>query len=214
MPLGQLWNRFRVAAALVFFVTAYASRTTLQGSALLASALVLYVSWALGGWQWMVQPFLLFLAYSFAFPEKIAPPHRTHNTAAVLAVASSGLLWLFLYRLWQQPELLFPYSVAFALHLAIVAWSLLYPRFPSAKFIMASCVLAAWVLMFVPYVLIEHGTKKSLVQSAAALLISGLAFSVFYLIEPRRNGIYPATSARWLRQAAIVLFSTVAARVL
>jgi phytol kinase len=182
MPLGQLWNRFRVAAALVLFVTAYARRTTLQGSALLASALVLYVSWALGGWQWMVQPFLLFLAYSFAFPEKIVPGHRTHNTAAVLAVASTGLVWLFLYRLWQQPELLFPYSVAFALHLAIVAWSLLYPRFPSAKYLMAACVLAAWGLMFVPYVLIAQGTKKSAVQSLEALLISALAFAAFYLI--------------------------------
>jgi phytol kinase len=214
MPLGQLWNRFRVAAALVFFVTAYARRTTLQGSALLASALVLYVSWALGGWQWMVQPFLLFLAYSFAFPQKIAPTHRTHNTAAVLAVASTGLFWLFLYRLWQQPELLFPYTLAFALHLAIVAWSLLYPRFPSAKHVMAACVLAAWVIMFVPYVLIAQGTKKSAVQSIEALLISALAFVAFYLIEPKRNGIYPATGARWIRQASIVLVSTAIARIL
>jgi len=214
MSLAQLWNRFRVAAALVLFVTAYARRTTLQGSALLASALVLYISWALGGWQWMVQPFLLFLAYSFAFPEKIAPVHRTHNTVAALAVASTGLLWLFLFRLWQQPELLFPYSVAFALHLAIVAWSMLYPRFPSAKLVMAGCVFLAWVLMFVPYVLIEHGTKKSLVQSAEALLISALTFTVFYLIEPKQKGIYPATGARWLRQAAIVLLSTVVARIL
>jgi phytol kinase len=214
MPLGQLWNRFRVATALVLFVTAYARRTTLRGSALLASALVLYISWALGGWQWMVQPFLVFLAYSFAFPEKIAPAHRTHNTAAALAVASTGLFWLFLFRLWHQPELLFPYSVAFALHLAIVAWSLLYPRFPSDKFVTAVCVLVAWVLMFVPYVFIEQGTKKSVVQSAEALLISAFAFAAFYLIEPKHNGVYPATSARWLRQAAIVLLSTVVARVL
>lgn len=214
MPLGQLWNRFRVAAALVLFVTAYARRTTLQGSALLAAALVLYVSWALGGWQWMLQPFLLFLAYSFAFPEKIAPEHRTHNIAAVLAVASTGLVWLFLYRLWQQPELLFPYSVAFALHLAIVAWSLLYPRFPSAKFVMAGCVLGAWILMFVPFVLIGHGTKESAIHAVEGLFISALAFAAFYLIEPKRNGIYPATGSRWIRQASIVLLSTVVARLL
>lgn len=214
MPLGQLWNRFRVAAALVLFVTAYARRTTLQGSALLAAALVLYVSWALGGWQWMVQPFLLLLAYSFAFPEKIGPRHRTHNTAAVVAVASTGLFWLFLYRLWQQPELLFPYSLAFALHLAIVAWSLLYPRFPSAKGIMAACVLAAWVLMFVPYLLITQASRRAAIQSVEALLISALAFSAFYLIEPKRGGIYPATGARWIRQASLVLLSTVVARIL
>ena len=214
MPLGQLWNRFRVAAALVLFVTAYARRTTLQGSALLAAALVLYVSWALGGWQWMVQPLLLFLAYSFRFPEKITPAHRTHNSAAVLAVASTGMFWLFFYRLWQEPQLLFPYSVSFALHLAIVAWSLLRPRFSSAKYVMAGCVLGSWVLMFVPYILIMQGTRKSAIQSVEALLISALAFAAFYLIEPKRDGIYPATGARWIRQVSIVLLFTVIARLL
>jgi len=49
MPVNQLWNRFRVAVVLIIFVTAYARKTTLQGSALLAAALVLYISWALGG---------------------------------------------------------------------------------------------------------------------------------------------------------------------
>jgi hypothetical protein len=44
MPLGQLWNRFRALVALVIFVTAYGRKTTLQGSGLLASALVLYIS--------------------------------------------------------------------------------------------------------------------------------------------------------------------------
>jgi phytol kinase len=214
MPLEQLWNRFRVAAALVLFVTAYARRTTLQGSALLASALVLYISWALGGWQWLLPPFLLLVAYSFFFPEKITPAHRTHNAQAVLAVASTGLLWLFLFRIWQQPELLFPYTVAFAAHLAIIAWSLLYPRFPSAKRIMAACVLVAWGLMFVPYILIERGTKWSLMQAGVALLISAFAFTAFYLVEPRQDGIYPATGPRWVRQAGIVLLSTLAARIL
>lgn len=162
----------------------------------------------------MISPLLLFLGYSFAFPEKITPAYRTHNTAAVLAVASTGLFWLFLFRLWQKPELLFPYNVAFALHLAIVAWSLLYPRFVSAKRIMAACVLGAWALMFVPYVFIQQGTKQSLMQSGEALLISAFAFGAFYLFEPRRDGIYPASGGRWLRQVAIVLFFTLVSRIL
>jgi len=70
MPLGQLWDRFRVGMALVIFVTLYARKTTLQGSALLASALVLYISWALGGWQWLLPPAILLLAYTFFFPGK------------------------------------------------------------------------------------------------------------------------------------------------
>jgi phytol kinase len=214
MPLSELWNRFRVGVVLIIFVTAYGRKTTLQGSALLASALVLYISWALGGWQWLIAPAILLLGYAFFFPEKITPADRTHNVYAVLSIASVGFVWLFLYRIWQQPSLLFPYTLAFAIHLAVIAWNLLYPRYSSARFVMVACVLVPWGLMFAPYVLIEGRTSLSLLQAGAALLLSAAAFAVFYLSEPLHEGIYPATGARWLRQAGIVLLATLAARIL
>jgi phytol kinase len=213
MPVNQLWNRFRVAVVLVIFVTAYARKTTLQGSALLAAALVLYISWALGGWQWLIPPAILLLSYTFFFPGKITAADRTHNVYAVLSIASAGLVWLFLYRIWQEPGFFFPYTVAFAIHLAVIAWNLLYPRYSSARVVMIACVLLSWVLMFAPYVLIEGRSRVSLVQSAAALVICFVAFGIFYLSEPRHEGIYPATTARWWRQAGIVLLSTLAARI-
>jgi phytol kinase len=214
MPLGQLWNRLRVAVALLILMTAYGRKTTLQGSALLAAALVLYVSWALGGWQWLIPPAILLLAYTYFFPGKITAADRTHNVYAVIGVASAGLVWLFLFRVWQQPGLLFPYTLAYAIHLALVAWNLLYPRYSSARLVMVACVLVSWALMFGPYVLIEGASQTSLLQAGAALVICAIAFGVFYLFEPRREGIYPATPARWLRQAGIVLLATLAARVL
>src|SRR5216684_1572830 len=214
MSLGQLWNRFRVGVALVMFVTAYARKTTLQGSALLASALVLYISWALGGWQWLVPPSIMLLAYSFFFPGKITESDRTHNVYAVLSIASAGLMWLFLFRIWQQPGLLFPYTLAFAIHLGIIAWNLLYPRYSSVRLVMVACVLVSWALMFVPYVLIEGRSRMSLLQAGIALPVCAVAFAAFYLAEPRQEGIYPATGARWWRQAAIALLSTLAVRIL
>jgi len=213
MPSSQLWNRFRVAVALVIFVTAYARKTTLQGSALLASALVLYVSWALGGWQWLVPPAMFLLAYTFFFPGKIMQSDRTHNVYAVLSIASVGLVWLFLFRIWQQPGLLFPYTLAFAIHLALIAWNFLSPRYPSARLAMGVCILVSWGLMFVPYVLIEGESRLSLLQASASLPVCTAAFGVFYFFEPRREGIYPASRARWLRQVALVLVATLAARV-
>ena len=214
MSLGQLWNRFRVGVALVMFVTAYARKTTLQGSALLASALVLYTSWALGGWQWLVPPSIMLLSYALFFPGKITESDRTHNVYAVLSIASAGLMWLFLFRIWQQPGLLFPYTLAFAIHLAIIAWNLLYPRYSSVRLVMVACVLLSWALMFVPYLLIEGRSRVSLVQVGIALPVCAAAFAAFYLSEPRHEGIYPATGARWWRQAAIVLLSTLAVRIL
>lgn len=213
MPVDQLWNRFCIAVVLVIFVTVYARKTTLQGSALLAAALVLYISWALGGWQWLIPPTILLLSYTFFFPGKITAADRTHNVYAVLSIASAGLVWLFLYRIWQQPDFLFPYTLAFAIHLAVIAWNLLYPRYSSVRVVMVACVLLSWVLMFGPYVLIERHSRSSLLQSAAALLICSVAFGIFYLSEPRHEGIYPATGLRWLRQAGIVLLATLAARI-
>jgi len=213
MPVDQLWNRFRVAVVLVIFVTVYARKTTLQGSALLAAALVLYISWAVGGWQWLIPPAILLLSYTFFFPGKITAADRTHNVYAVLSIASAGLVWLFMYRIWQEPDFLFPYTVAFAIHLAVIGWNLLYPRYSSVRVVMIACVVLSWALMFGPYVLIERRSRVSLVQSAAALAICFVAFSIFYLSEPRHEGIYPATAARWLRQAGIVLLSTLAARI-
>jgi hypothetical protein len=111
----------------------YGRKTTLQGSALLASALVLYICWALGGWQWLIPPATLLLAFTLFPSEKITPSDRTHNVYAVLSIASVGLVWLFLYRIWQQPALLYPYTLAFAIHLAVIAWTLLYPRYSAAR---------------------------------------------------------------------------------
>jgi phytol kinase len=213
MPLNQLWNRLQIGIALVLFVTAYGRKTTLQGSALLAAALVLYVSWALGGWQWLMPPAILLLAYTFFFPRKITESDRTHNVYAVLGIAFPGLIWLFLYRIWRQPDLFFPYTLAFAIHLALVAWNLLYPRRASARLTMGACVLLAWGLMFAPYVAIEGKSSLSLMQAGLALLICAVTFTAFYWSEKPRDGDYPATAARWVRQAALVLLATGAARI-
>jgi len=212
MSLGQLWNRFRVAVALVILVTAYARRTTLQGSALLASALVLYVSWALGGWPWLVPPAVLFLTYAFFFPGKITEAERTHNVYTVMGVSCTGLVWLFLSITWHQPNLLFPYTLAYTAHLAIIAWNLLYPLFLATRGVMYACVALSWALIFVPYLAIEKISRASLVQAAAALFLTTLAFSIFYDIEPKKDGIYPASVGRWLRQGAIVMLFTLVAR--
>jgi phytol kinase len=212
MPLVQLWNRFRVAALLVIFVTAYGRKTTLQGSALLAAALVLYVSWAVGGWQWLVSPAILLLTYTLFFPGKISAADRTHSVYAVLSVASVGFIWLFLFRIWQKPGFLFPYTLAFAIHLAVIGWNFLNPRYASARAVVVACILASWALMFGPYILIVGPSSASFLHAAVALAIATLAFAAFHLSEPRQQGMHPAGSARWLRQACIVFLATVAAR--
>jgi len=155
----------------------------------------------------------LLLAYTLFFPGKITQSDRTHNVHTVLSIASVGLMWLFLFRVWQQPGLLFPYTLSFAIHLALIAWNLLYPRYSSVRLVMVACVLVSWGLMFTPYVLIEGVSRLSLFEAGAALVVCAAAFGVFYYFEPRREGVYSVSHNRWLRQAALVLLATAAVRI-
>ena len=117
MPIGSLFVRLVAAVLLLILVLLYRSRTTLEGSALLASVLVLNASWALGGWHWLLAPAMLFATYSRFLPGKPTEIGK-HNVYAVTSVASAGLLWIFSWRRSKQPELLFPYTAGYAMHLS------------------------------------------------------------------------------------------------
>ena len=210
MPEGLLVYRFIAACALLVFVLLYRRRTTLEASALLASALVLYASWGVGGWPWLIAPAVLFACYSYFLPGNLLRDARKDNVYAVTSVASAGLLWLYLAKLDGHAGFLFPYTVGYTIHLAILAWTLGVLRDPaqspwkSGPMLLIRC----WVLMFAPYLFLRVPTMAELARAAAALPLCGLAFAVFCIFEPRRDGLYCADGWRWLREGALVLLFT------
>jgi phytol kinase len=207
MPLKFLVFRFVAAVLLLTLVLLYRSRTTLEGSALLASVLVLYASWALGGWRWLLAPAVLFVSYSLFFPGKPAEIGNKHNIYGVTSVAFAGLFWIFLANIGNREDLLFPYTVGYTFHLAVLGWTLICVRFP-ARSPWASgplLVVQAWLLIFIPYVLAQGVTAASLEQAALALLACSLGFAAFCLIEPTSLHGYSVKPSRWVRQAALAL---------
>jgi len=96
-------------------------------------------------------------------------------------------------------------------HLAILGWTLHVLRDPAIGAWKRGLVLLAkcWLAMFVPYVLMGRFSGDSLLRAALALPICALAFGVFCVIEPREERLYSVGAWRWLREAAIVLVSTV-----
>jgi len=210
MPLKLLVFRLVIASVLLGFVFIYRSRTTLEGSALLASVLALYASWAIGGWRWLLPPLILFTSYSLFYPGRIAEIERRHNVYAVSSVASAGLLWIFVAHLRGNPELLFPYTVAFAIHLVLLGWTLSCLRNPARTLWKFGplVVMEGWLLLFIPFVLVGGFRLTSLLLAGVALPVCGLAFCIFCWMEPRRNGEYSVSPRRWIRQGAIVLLLT------
>jgi phytol kinase len=210
MPVRLLIYRFIAASALLAFVMLYRTRTTLQASALLASALVLYASWGVGGWPWLIAPAILFACYSSFLPGKLNPGVSKDNVYAVASVASAGLLWLYLAKLDGHSTLIFPYTVGYTIHLAILGWTLSVVRDPAQSAWKRGpiLVLQCWVLMFAPFLILRVSAMDALTQVLEALPFCGLAFAVFCVLEPRRNGLYSVDGWRWARQAALVLVFT------
>jgi phytol kinase len=210
LPVRFLVYRLIGAIVLLALVLLYRSRTTLQHTALIAAALVLYASWSAGGWQWFIAPAILFASYSLFLPGMQLVTARKDNVYAVASVASAGLLWICLARLTDDPALILPYTAAYTVHFALLCWTLSVLRNPAQSAWKRGPVLLleCWVLMFAPYVLVAGLPRQAMVRAILALPVCGLGFVLFCIFEPRREGLYSDSPWRWLREAALVLMTT------
>lgn len=113
--------RLVVTVALLVFAMIWRRRTSLDDSALMASALYGYGAWILGGWECVIGPALLFLVHVGLWPRLTA--RRGDSVWAVLSVVSGGLLWLVVFRDDSQPWWRVGYATVFGAHLAIIGVS-------------------------------------------------------------------------------------------
>lgn len=210
LPVRALVYRFIAAFVLLAFVLLYRSRTTLQPTALIASALVLYASWGVGGWRWFIAPALLFACYTMFLPDSARFAAHKDTVYAVASVSSAGLMWLWLAKLSGDQSLIFPFTAAYTVHFAILGWTLNVLRDPDQRVWKRGPILVieCWVLMFVPYVWIEGSTPAAAMRAVAALFVCATAFALFCIVEPRRERIYSDHGWRWLREAVLVLLAT------
>jgi phytol kinase len=202
MTLRDLVVRLAVTAILMAFLAAYRRETTLLGSALLGAYLVSYLCWAVGGWQWLLAPLALFLAYTKLSPKNAVNTQRIHNVHAVASVASGGLAWLFLAKLAGHDGCLLPFTLAFAGHLAIIGIARLkcdYPKMPDGR-LLAVCVAKGWLIVFLPYLVSQGFSRAALVGTALGLVGVGVAALTFYFTQPSLHDC-PTDTPRWLRQA-------------
>jgi hypothetical protein len=145
----------------------------------------------------------MFGGYVFLSSRNDSNKDTTHNSHGVLCVASAGLAWLFLSKIVGRPEWVYPFTVAFAAHLGIIALAQLRYERPTLN---ASAALVAasafgWLLLFLPYVAIEQWAPKAFAEAALALPLVALAVGAFGLLQPSMT-CCPLDTPRWLRQGA------------
>jgi phytol kinase len=147
--------RFAVTLALVAAVAAARRSTTLEDDSLVAAAFLCYVAWALMGWAWLVPPLVIFVGYRWLSPVTADNSRRMHGVPAVLSVWAPAVAWLSIASFAADGTLLFPFTLAFAAHLAAFGTSRLahqYPDRPLAA-LAARAVAAAWAVVLIPYLL-------------------------------------------------------------
>lgn len=198
--------RFCITLALVILLQVFRRHATLDTTALIGAALVGYMSWALGGWKWLVPPAVLFVAYPLLSPKNERNTARIHSIHAVLSVASAGLLWLYLGKVLNNSGFFFPFTLAFAAHLAIGGTTRLRCDYPamSVGSVLARSIVLGWLILFLPYYFVQASSKKSAVQAAIALAGVAIATLVFNSTQPGMEDC-PTDGPRWFRQAGIVL---------
>ncbi len=209
MDERALLARFCVTLVLVVLVLLYRHHTTLEASALLGAAFIGYVTWALGGWQWLVPPAVLFVTYTMLSPRTEWNSARIHNIHAVFTVASAGLVWLSVGSALHNSDYYYPYTLAFAAHLGIIGVARLgkaYPGMPVPA-LLGTCISKGWLLIFLPYFLVQGMTRNAGVRAGAGLAGVAIAALLFYHLQPRIDDC-PIDRARWLRQAGIAALSS------
>jgi phytol kinase len=191
-----------VVTAGLFVVAIIVSRwTALRGSAILGAVLVGYICWALGDWPWLVPPAVLFAGYVLLSCRNATNKDTTHNVHGVICVASAGLAWLFLSKIVDRPQWIYPFTVAFAAHLGMIALAQLRFQWPAMAVLaaVAAAVAFGWFALLAPYVAIEKGTAQAFAAAALALPPVALAVAAFALLQPYLTAC-PLDTPRWLRQ--------------
>lgn len=219
LEADELLFRLGAILLLALLVFIWRRRTTLKESGLLAAALVGYMNWALGGWQWLTVSLVLFCTYTLLWPRSKENDHPVHTVRAVASVAAPGMIWLLVFQESNRMGGLFePFVLSYAAHSVMVGMSQLDYVKPEqsvqARFLMA--LSRSWLvfapLFFLP-VINTMQTGKQFVSlemvtalSAAVLAIPLLLATAFLHQQlVRKYGGDEWAYGRWLGRGAIAV---------
>ncbi|MEM1043351.1 MAG: hypothetical protein AAGI91_12065 [Bacteroidota bacterium] len=150
--------------------------TTLDGSAVVGAALVGYVTWAVGGTVWLLAPLGLYFTYARLWPRGTARSDTVHN---VFSVTSVGTVWLLAAALASRPDLLFPYTLAYAGYLALFGVGELRGRHPERSPARIARTATVWsvAVQVLPVLALylTRGTPAPVARAVVFLLLGTVA---------------------------------------
>lgn len=193
----------------VAFVFLLRRRSTLNAGALLAAALVGYLTWSVGGWRWLIPPLLLYLGYTILWPRDAQLREHPHTVHAVAAVCAPALIWLAVARRLGHDELFFPYTAFYAAQLAFIGiayYREVYRRVATLPLIGWSAG-RSWGVLFLPFAFLRGFSLPTIELAAFALLAITFATWLFNRCIPAPEH-YSIDLFPWHRQAAIGILAS------
>ena len=190
-------------AVLLFVLVLYArNRQTLDDSGLLAGVLIGYLSWDVGGWQWLLPPLVVFIAYPALFPRADQRVKRPHDLVALGSVTLAGGCWLALAHGTHAAAAYFAYTLAFAVTLCFIGVTWFHvarATMPKWRTVFVSVAIAG-VVLFAPFVSVERSMAAAIeaVIAIGIMLVAATAYVRVVLNDGTRR--HP-----WERQALMTL---------
>ena len=209
--LGLAELNLRLVLLLILSILFVATRrnSTLNGGAIIGSALFCYFAYTVGGIEWVIMPLLLFLSYRFLLPERFRQIRSTHSIYAVISVASVGIIWLLITMVSNSEKFIFPYMLTFAAHAAIIATAhLRYTNFSKHRVLtLLYAILKAWCLMAIPMIFINPSAQTIMLTVFLAPICIGVPTVLFYAANSTELKPFTRPS-RWWKQASFAALAS------
>lgn len=208
LPLPELIESTVVMTGLALGVWWWRRHTTLDDAAVLACAVLGFVSWSAGGWLWLLAPTVLFVLYTALFPPRDG--EREHRALIPLTIALPGLVWLLVdTRHYGDPRWVLAAAGAYAIHLAGIGLLCEVHRRPERHWFVV--VMVTWLLsvaiVLVPTAWVIGQTALMPTLALAVGVLIGLL--LLWAILPDRRAL-PTGERRWWWQCVAALIGSCA----
>lgn len=198
LDVHNLLIRLFILFILLVFVYLLRKKTSLDDSSLFAAALVIYLSYILGGPLWALAPTIVFVTYQWCFPTEVQNSHNEHDIVLLLHIAVPGLIWLICYQVSSQEKFLYAFVICFLNELVCLGFSrIIYLNENTSGFHAAIKASGISLLLFMYYFFY--------LPNSANLLLLILSFAAGLLIHilygQMKND--PVTTKRWVMQSLV-----------
>jgi phytol kinase len=214
LEADALLMRLIVLAVSIVGLGLWRKSTRLTQSAVIGSALVLYVAWAVGGWHWLVAPVATAATYTVLCLRPARVPQR-HTVHAIACIGGVGLCWLCLSQVIGTVNTIYAYGVGYGANLAMIALAGFAESRQDGSLVPAAlkAMTLAFVVLAVPYLIVWRENASALPLAGWALVVVCVATIAFTLWQPSLRAC-PADAARWTRQGLISAVASVIAFVI